>query len=236
MISRITVWVGVAVLLSHSLCAQEADISKLLDRYVGLDGPLPRNESIVLELLESPELLESELLDRIEEERPMPELYFYGVLANRTMNEDLKYQVWRAAATGSLQPDAEAWSSAESVIAFLPLARAEDAELLEKLSSRDFPLAPRLPKSLKQRIDSLDNGSDAGIASPAQDERSSNGDGVRKIESESSQAAEKSNLTDTESPTLPKWALALIAVAALGILALLIRAFLSRWGRRWGRS
>ncbi len=29
-----------------------------------------------------------------------------------------------------------------------------------------------------------------------------------------------------ESPTLPKWALALIAVAALGILALLIRAFL----------
>lgn len=225
MINRITVLFGVAILLAHSLCGQETEISELLDRYVGLDGPLPRNESVVLELLESPELLRSELLDRIEEERPFPELYFYGVLANRTMNEDLRYQVWRAAAKGSLQPDAEAWSSAESVIAFLPLARAEDAELLEKLSNREFPAAPGLPKSLKKRIDNLDIGSDVGIVSPAQKERGSQGGGVRGIESESGQAAEKSNLPDTESPSFPRWALAVIAIAVLGILLLLIRGF-----------
>lgn len=226
MINRITGLIGLAMLFSQSLCGQEAKISELLDRYVGLDGPLPRNESVVLELLESPELLKSELLDRIEEARPLPELYFYGVLANRSMDEELKYQAWRAAAKESLQPDAEAWSSSESVIAFLPLARPEDAELLEKLSNREFPMAPGLPKSLKQRIDSLDIGSNVGIVSPAQEERGSKGEGGREIESESGQAAEKSNLTDTESPSLPKWALVVIVVAVLGILFLLLRAFL----------
>jgi hypothetical protein len=227
MINRITILIGLAMLFSQSLCGQKAEISELLDRYVGLDGPLPRNEKVVSELLESPELLKAELLDRIEDDRPLPELYFYGVLADRSMDGILKYKVWRAAANGSLRPDAEAWSSAESVIAFLPLARAEDAELLEKLSNREFPLAPGLPGSLKQRIDNLETGGDLEI-SPKLKASDAKIDRVKELDEKSGEVANESNLADEQLPSFPKWALSMIVVAVLGILVLLIRAVLRR--------